>query len=134
MNRIYEVYDNTSGEILKEVVCAEIQAQYQYDTSANENMLQVEDQINPELYYILSGVLTSRPLMAISLNKSNIAADGVEQAIISSIPIGTVCYLPNGIEECNDGVIEFSTDMAGTYRITLENFPYKKEEVTVYAS
>lgn len=134
MKRIYEIYDASSGEILKEATCNSTQAQYQFDTSAGEDILLVDEHVNPELYYISGDALIARPSMGISLNKANIDADGVDQAVISNIPAGTMCYMPGGEEECNDGSIEFSADAAGAYRISLENFPYKKEEIVIYAS
>ncbi len=134
IRKIYLVYDTSTGEILREVLCAEIMKDAQYNTGS-ESIMEVDESVDQEKYYISGGVVTARSALGTSIDKSNIDADGVDKATISSVPSGTDVYVNKAYsEQCNDGDVEVSSELAKTIRIELYNFPYQKQEYTIYAS
>jgi hypothetical protein len=67
-------------------------------------------------YYVDLGpppVLVTKPPMGASINKTTIAANGIEQAIITSIPVGATLYIDGVVwGSIDDGQVEFShTDL-----------------------
>ena len=67
-------------------------------------------------------------------NKTSILADGLDEWIVSSLPVGSVVTWPDGeVTTINDGTLEFTVDLAGTYTFKFDPFPYLEEEVSVEA-
>ena len=134
IRKIAVVYTTATGEILREVQCTEEQFAAQYNSSV-ESLLQVDEHVDEGLYYISGGVLTARSVLGTSLDKSNIDADGVDKATISSVPSGTDVFVNfEYFEQCDDGTVEISSDEADRIFVELYNFPYQKQEYTIYAS
>ncbi|GGB00771.1 hypothetical protein GCM10011491_31200 [Brucella endophytica] len=72
-------------------------------------------------YYVVAGCLTARP--AITISRTEIQADGKENAIISGIPDGATVTIDGEGYEVSGGALEFTADNTGTYRISIDAWP-----------
>ncbi len=134
IRKLAVIYDLTSGEILREINCPESMQSVQYN-SATEGILDIDEHVDSEKYYIVGGTITARTKMNTSLDTSNIDADGVDKATISSVPTGTDVFVNyEYFEQCDDGTVEILSDSAGRLFVELYNFPYLKQEYTIYAN
>jgi hypothetical protein len=136
----YVGYDLSTGEIVMYGTC------YQGELAPLDQisgvLLMEINGIDNETQYIntLTEEPIARPVMGTSINKTSIVANGVDQVTISSIPVGTEVLVVGPLlgertsMNVNDGSFEFTTEEAGTYTITLRNFPSQKEEYTIGAS
>ncbi len=67
-------------------------------------------------------------------NKSQILADGIDEWIVTGLPVGSLVTWPDGvISTIDDGSLEFTVDLPGTYTFKIDPFPYLEEEVSVEA-
>lgn len=69
-----------------------------------------------------------------SWNKLEITADGIDEAILSGLPEGTVIRVDGKDIVVNDGSFEFSTEQSGFYRIDLVSAPYLPERWEIIAN
>lgn len=92
----------------------------------------VNPSLYPDSYEIFSGdhmrgwrlaedleSLEEMPAVPYTLNKNTIDADGIDNCTISNLPEGTVLIVMGESEEETNGTIDFQTDLAGTYELTL---------------
>lgn len=80
------------------------------------------------------GVLVERPDMGLTINKTQIIADGHDEAVILNIPQGATVTWPDDYRHTlNDGAVVFTIDLAGTYTLTIEKFPFKDEAIEIEA-
>ena len=93
------------------------------------------DRINQ---YYSSGTLQSKSNMSLSVSKYTIDADGTDLITITNIPNPSKCRILGAETLTNiditDGILEFSTDTIGTYKISIGSPPYYSEEIEVVAS
>lgn len=70
----------------------------------------------------------------ISISKTTLLSDGVDEAVISNIPNGTFVTWPDGqVDEVTDGVVEFSTTQPDTYVLKFEHPHNLSKEVSLEA-
>jgi len=81
-----------------------------------------------------NGEILDKIPMELIVSGNTLLADGTDTVTISDIPVGTKYW--NGITSfvIDDGVLEFTTDIPGTYRITFSNVEYIAGEVTLVAT
>ena len=77
-----------------------------------------------------------RPTQTVELSKGSISANGKDALILSGLPAPCVIQVGEHRYEVEDGELEWSTFMPGTYHIHVEAFPYLdwESEVTAIAS
>lgn len=75
-----------------------------------------------------------RPDNPSTLDKTNIQSNSTDTATISNIPSPADVFINGKRYEVTDGVLEFTTDTPGSYRIRVQSFPYLDKEFTVNAS
>jgi len=100
--------------------------------------------IVPALEYAPAGVKTARPtfnLATLLLDKPNIVANAVDSATVSGVPNGTTAKIykdqeifPRSVAVITDGSVVLRAEVAGVYRIVLENFPTQDTTFTVTAA
>lgn len=102
-----------------------------------EGELGVEGVANLETDYVLSGIVTQRPVQMTFLSKTTLTANGVDVITITDAPTGTFTATNTTTRETVSGSISgsdtFSTTVAGTYEIKIESFPYLDFVTTVEA-
>jgi len=117
----YIVY-SSGGEILRCGICPDeimsVQAQ------AGESV--IEGEANDITQYILDGVVTDKSAMSLSTDKITITANGVDASITTGLPNPSNIYINRIKQEISiiDGVLEFTVDTPGIYKIRIESFPY----------
>lgn len=126
--KLFIVYDNTSGAILRKGSCADDEVSIQA-TELNE--LVIEGDANLASDYVLGGVITARPANPATINKTTFAADGIDTCVISNMlnPSTVSFVVPSNTDPIDtytdtDGTLTFSALEAGEYSITLSSFPY----------
>ena len=91
----------------------------------------------PATHYYDAGVLTERPDNPAAINRTQIAADGVDTATVSSIPMGTVARItgPSTIWAgvISDGTLELTATFEGQYEIYLESSPERDTAMALEA-
>jgi len=127
----YIVY-NSVGEILRTGYCPDeminIQAQ------AGESV--IEGIANDVTQYMLNNTVTDKSVMSLSTDKVTITANGIDASITTGLPNPSYIYI-NGIRQgtlITDGVLEFTVDTPGVYKIKIESFPYLDYEFEVTAT
>lgn len=102
--------------------------------------IEVERDIRAEEYYVPNPQdsfdnwhLQKRPRIKPTISAMSVKADGVDTLTISNLPIPvevTIDGVPYIVE---DGSLEFSADVVGTYRIEIDYWPYMEWGTTVRA-
>ena len=128
----FVIYNRTNGKIERAGSCPDGMEHLQVFLPTDE-IIAGEADINN--HYIVGGVLTTRPANPATIDKTEIIANGRDVAVISNLPNPSeVLIIPIGRYTVTDGSIEFSTDTAGDYKITISSFPYLDKEFTVHAN
>src|SRR6476660_3758079 len=94
-----------------------------FQAQTGETMLLLTDPtvtVDTHYVHLPDIVVTSKPAMGAVIDKLHIAANGVAQAVISSVPVGADLFI-NGVYNQNiaDGTVEFSTSVASAYVLEL---------------
>jgi len=126
------VFDSMSGEILRtghvHTYMAAMQAQ------VGETV--IEGTANDATQYILAGVVTDKPQLALTPDKTTVIADGVDVSTTLSVPNPTNVVITgpaNDSFQVTDGSLELTFDTAGTYTVTLSAFPYLDQTIEITA-
>lgn len=109
--------------------------QFQYSGFSILDMVSVVPELSyisgtysSEDYFLLSEEVTPRPSMPISLNKTEILADGLDTLVISGIPVDSKVVIKNASfyaeEVVTTGETNFLTNQEGEYIIEIIGFPY----------
>lgn len=122
----FALYDIATGEIVGNFTGLAEQVPYQL----LEGQSFVKGKSDDLIHYIVDGVITDKPSMDLTLDKSAIIANGVDEAVIGNVPIGAVCQ---GVE-IDDGELIFTTDKVAEHVLKFELFPYLDGEVTIHGT
>ena len=87
---------------------------------SGETILKTADLVNDAENYIHDGAVTICTPLPATWNKTSITADGVDEAVLSDLPIPCTVYLDDQEIVVDDGSFEFSTDDAGIYRVRVD--------------
>lgn len=88
----------------------------------------IEGQADSKTQYIVNGGIASRPSMEITYPASVAIS---ETALITGIPEGATLIYPDGEVVVNDGVVEWSSLVTGTFQFSIELFPYISESFSI---
>lgn len=126
----YIVYRDSDGAILRTGDCPDDVLSLQAQTGETA----IEGEADDDTHYIVAAVVTERPTLTATWDKTTITADGVDQATLgSTLPNPTnlmVTVVPEGVqqpdpEEVTTGTFTFATPVAGEYTILVTPpFPY----------
>jgi hypothetical protein len=96
----------------------------------------VEGEYNGDENYIVDGSITPRPLLSsvITIDKAVFVADGIDQIIITNLPIPCIVTIINTNnnrfpifnDEVSTGKIILTTKEPGVYRLIVDCFPYRQ--------
>jgi hypothetical protein len=132
MIKNYVVYNTVTGEIVE--VGAMYDAYLYIRETPTNAVLVTEDSVNQSIAYVLDGAIVNKEPLSLSINKTQIIADGADTATVSNIPTGTKVTWPDGlVEDVTDGLVEFAVDLAGLYTFKFTAVPYLDQEVTIEA-
>lgn len=125
------VYKNSNGMIVRYGDCQDDMLAEQAETGETAMEGEAEDTTQ----YISAGVITARPALTATWNKTTITANGVDQAtfgsglpnptsvMLTTVPDGA--HLPEEPEEVTTGTFTFATPISGAYTIIVTPpFPY----------
>lgn len=76
----------------------------------------------------------NRPKISATVSKSTIVADGADIASISGLPQPCTVTLEGQIYRVEDGTLSLTTDIPGSFLLTVQAWPYLDAEFTVEAS
>ena len=129
----YTRYDKTTGRILSKYNVSEKIAAHMIKNGAAI----IEGDIDENSQYIdiysTPPKAKNRPVMPISQDKKQILADGEDTVILSSLPDTCEITIGEQIYNVEDKFFEWSTLMAGTYKIIVQSFPFIPWESEVRA-
>lgn len=87
--------------------------------------------------YIVDGEPVPRPPNPAAINKTQLDADGADEAVLTGIPIGSTVDILGPVTsstQVDDGDLEITVDVPGVYRITVQSFPELDKEFTLVAT
>jgi len=80
-------------------------------------------------------VLEARPAMAATIDKTTVAAGGVDYATVTNVPSGAEVLIAGQNEGVSDGTdVELTFDISGQYVVKISLFPYLDWKVTINAN
>lgn len=147
----YILYTTASGEIFNSVTAVAdsidlpyIMTMHPDFDSDTQSYMTVEEFTDFKTNYVLSGVITSRPLFSsvAMFNKTTITADGSDSAVLGpNLPNPTTVQaigLPAGGESTSlttitDGSLTVKSSVPGFIQFKLRAFPYQDEIFLVIA-
>lgn len=147
----YILFTTATGEIFNSVMAAADSIDLTYIMTMHpdfdddtQSYLTVPEFVDPKTNYVLSGVVTPRPLFSsvATFNKTTITADGTDSAVLGpSLPNPTTVQAissPSGGESTSlttitDGSLTIKSSIQGFIRISLKAFPYQDELFLVIA-
>lgn len=128
----YSCYSNVTGQFL----WGGSVPKYMFDIQSTDEVTAIEGVYDPDTQYVdlTTGKITDKPTLTINQNKTQIQADGVDEWVLSDLPVGSSVTWPDGeISIIDDGEIIFSVDLEGVYIFKIDSFPYLKTEVSIEA-
>lgn len=99
----------------------------------SEQIAVMPDGLGDTTAYVSGGQVVPKQPMSLQMTDPHITADGVDECVIGNIPAGVTVEHNGQVYEITDGVVEFATDLAGTYVLKFSGIPYLDEEVTIEA-
>lgn len=126
------VYQTASGKFLYEIMGTEAHISAQ-QLDAGQAILVLNDE-DIRTTYVLNGTVTERQPFPFTVDKTTLTADGVDEVVVSGVPVDTSVTWPDGqTDTVTDGEVRFSVDLAGTYTLSFSAIPYLDQEVTLEA-
>jgi len=127
------VYDWGTGEILRWGDTQSEALAFWHENSTNGVLLAPIEGISEASHFVQSGELILRQEMELLISATTLIADSSDSISVRNLPIPSVIKIDNNSYEVPDGEFEFTTDLAGTYKIKAESFPYLDKEWEVVA-
>lgn len=133
------VYKTSNGMILRSGECPDSDLALQASTGEAA----IEGEANDDTHYIVGGVVTARPALTATWNKTTVGANGIDTAtfglnlpnptqVLVTVPDGAVTPVP---ENVTTGTFSFATPVAGEYTVYVNPpFPYKPTSKTIKAT
>jgi hypothetical protein len=91
-------------------------------------------QHNLGAWHVLDGARTPKEALSFSLDTDTVPADGESVATVSGLPVGIRATLGIWSAQVDDGELELTFDLPGTYTFSLSHPQYLPGEVTIYAT
>lgn len=86
-----------------------------------------------DLHYVVDGALAQKPAHAVGITKTTIAADGDDAAEITGLPIPCQVRVNGTLIDVPDGSLTTRSRHPGTFRMSLDHWPYLPWSTTVEA-
>ena len=98
----------------------------------------IEGTANDVTQYIVSGVVTNKPALGSTIDKTTIIGNGVDAATISGLPNPTAVSVVGGGATTQatviDGTLALTLNLAGNYKVTLRAVNKLTQEYTINAT
>ena len=122
---IYQEYNPETGEIL----CTRTMSEETADYMRRElNICLIEGEGDNSTHYVditqTPPKIVPRTPQSTAQSTSQIAADGNDTLILSDLPLPCSVRIGESTYDVDDGVLEWSTVLAGRYPITVSSFPH----------
>jgi hypothetical protein len=131
------IYDSSTGKIRATFQGPTIFLDIQ-PKELTELDLDIEDNTDVSLSYIVAGSLTARPVQATTIDKITIIANGTDAITITNSPSGIFTAINSDTADTVSGAISgtdtFSTTIVGSYTITIVSWPYLDYKATITAT
>lgn len=127
------VYRTATGEILRTGSAPDDMIAIQ--AIAGETV--IEGTANDITQYIAAGVVTNKPPMGCTIDKTTMIANGVEVATISGVPNPTTARVSgpaSSTATVTDGTLQLTFDLPGTYKVALTSLNKLPQEFTINAT
>jgi hypothetical protein len=86
------------------------------------------------LHHVVEGELALRPALAASVSTAEIRADGKDKAVISGLPKPCTVMVDGQPVERKGGTLTLTADVAATYRVAVDQWPYLPWLVEIVAT
>lgn len=128
----YVVYDS-EGRILKSGTCQSSDINLQADSTSY--VIPVYSIVDDRKWYVDAsiGELAERQAITATFNKTTVTADGIDEAVLSVLPIPCTVYVDGVPEVIDDGSAEFSFTDPGTYSIVVDEVAYLRQSWEIEA-
>ena len=90
--------------------------------------------ITPGQHFVASGEVEEKTLLDVSWDTTTITADGVDEAILTTLPNPCTVYVDGDPVVVTDGSFEFAANNPGVYRVSVEESAYLWQEWDIEAS
>lgn len=127
----FAVYDST-GAILRFGICLDDDLNLQ--AGGGETAIEVADSVSDESHYIAAGVPAARTELGLSFDKLQITADDVDVATMAGVPAGTQFDVAGQQVTVNDGALEVTAALPGSYVVTVTSPQYRRQSWTIEAT
>lgn len=124
-----EITVYTEGKIIRHVICPDFMVEIQ----CKEGESYVEGNYSSDSYYIEDGIPKLRPDRQPTVSTTEVLANGVDEVMITNLPIPARVTIDEQIVEIDDGELVMTFDTPGEYKIKVESFPYLPFEEVIYA-
>jgi hypothetical protein len=94
----------------------------------------VEGRFPAKEWYYNGSAPEKKPEMNCVIDKTTVTAGGVDVCVISGLPNPCRIRIDEEVTDVNDGQAEISFDVAGTYTVICEQFPYLDWKVEINAN
>lgn len=85
-------------------------------------------------YYVADGARVAKAAMSLTVSPDSVPADGATVATVSGVPAGSQAIVSGQTVTVDDGALEVSFDLAGTYIVSLSHPHYLPETVIIHAT
>ena len=132
---IVVTYVTNSGQIINIIDSPSTFEQLQLNIDADNSLLQINQRINPNNFYVDLDALeiTSKSEIPYTIDKTTITANGIDVATISNLPTDSIALVNNESENEANGLFVFGVDLAGVYSINVSHPLYLDTEIVVTA-
>lgn len=127
----FAVYDAT-GAILRCGIC--LDADLDLQAGSGQSVLEVADSVSDESHYIAAGGPTARTALGLSFDKLQITANDVDAATMAGVPAGTQFDVAGQLVTVNDGALEVTAALPGSYVVTVTSPQYRRQSWTIEAT
>ena len=124
-----EITVYTEGKIIRHVICPDFMVEIQCE----EGESYVEGNYSSDSYYIEDGIPKLRSDMQPTVSTTEVLANGVDEVMITNLPIPAIVNVNRQLAEIDDGELVLTFDTPGEYKIKVESFPYLPFEEVIYA-
>lgn len=125
------IYQPTTGRVQGYARCVDVGLEAAYPGLAIKRGVRLD----PHARYVdvATGEPQDRPTVAVTIDKTAIAADGADTATITGVPIGAMVTIGGETHAVDDGVIELQTLFVGRHRLVIDPFPAQEIVVAIDA-
>lgn len=120
------------GEI--ELVYEGDEAMAQQCVRSNQTLIEAVADPQNDYVDVATETVMAKQALALALDKDTIVADGIDQAVLSGLPVPFDVEVNGAIVTVSDGTLEISTTDAGVHRICVGSAAYHQQRFKVYAT